>query len=111
MRSSVRFWQLTRSPIARQVYDAQIPDLTTNAADEGIGTGHSADDWFDDVVGPGTILTALDRRVCRFTNLDDMHPRMTGTKPNTWTPPSTCVLTTSTMKWETRRTGERVKCR
>lgn len=78
MRPSVPFWQLTRSPIARQVYDAQIPDLTTNTADEGVGTGHSADDWFDDVVGPGTILTAHDRRVCWFTNLDDMHPRMYG---------------------------------
>jgi hypothetical protein len=40
--------------------------------------GRARDEWYDIVVGPETTMAELDRLVCRFTTLDDLHLRMYG---------------------------------
>jgi hypothetical protein len=56
--------------------------------DERIGTvgyrlrwkqkGRAREEWYDIVVRPETTMAELDRLVCRFTTLDDLHLRMYG---------------------------------
>lgn len=40
--------------------------------------GRARDEWYDIVVRPETTMAELDRLVCRFTTLDDLHLRMYG---------------------------------
>jgi uncharacterized Zn ribbon protein len=40
--------------------------------------GRARDEWYDVVVRPETTMAELDRLVCRFTTLDDLHLRMYG---------------------------------
>ncbi|MDZ5812950.1 hypothetical protein U4E84_16540 [Halorubrum sp. AD140] len=40
--------------------------------------GRAREEWYDIVVRPETTITELDRLVCRFTTLDDLHLRMYG---------------------------------
>jgi hypothetical protein len=40
--------------------------------------GRARDEWYDIVVRPETTMAELDRLVCRFTTLDDLHVRMYG---------------------------------
>ena len=40
--------------------------------------GRAREEWYDIVVRPETTMAELDRLVCRFTTLDDLHLRMYG---------------------------------
>jgi len=40
--------------------------------------GRAREEWYDVVVRPETTIAELDRLVCRFSTLDDLHLRMYG---------------------------------
>lgn len=75
-------WSNTVKPIDEQ------PERATDNVSDRMGAvgyrlrwkqkGRARDEWYDNVVRPGTTMADLDRLVCRFTTLDDFHLRMYG---------------------------------
>jgi len=71
----------------RQVVETE-QERDGNGASEPIGAvgcrlrwkqkGRARDEWYDIVVKPETTMAEVDRLVCRFSTLDDLHLRMYG---------------------------------